>query len=96
MAPSGFCRVTIPKQVLWTGGGQWILLVNGTQVPCDVKEDADYTYFSFNYSHSTETVQIIGSGVVPEFPSSMILAMSMMLVLIVVLHSRKTRRKGHV
>lgn len=93
---SGFCRVTIPKQVLWTGGGQWILLVNGTQVPCDVKEDADYTYFSFNYLHSTETVQIIGSGVVPEFPSSMILAMSMMLVLIVVLHSRKTRRKGHV
>jgi parallel beta-helix repeat protein len=93
---SGFCRVTIPKQVLWTGGGQWILLVNGTQVPCDVKEDADYTYFSFNYSHSTETVQIIGSGVVPEFPSSMILAVSMMLVLFVVLYSRKTRRKGHV
>jgi parallel beta-helix repeat protein len=93
---SGFCRVTIPKQVLWTSGGQWILLVNGTQVPCDVKEDADYTYFCFNYSHSTETVQIMGSGVVPEFHSSMILAVSMMLVFIVVLHSRKARRKGHV
>ena len=91
---SGFCRVTIPKQVLWASGGQWVLLVNGTQVKCDVEEDADYTYFSFNYSHSTEIVQIVGSGVVPEFPSSMVLAMSMMLVLIIVLYSRKARRKS--
>ncbi len=90
-------QITIPKQVLWINGGQWIVLVNSTQVSCNITEDASYTYFCFYYSHSTEFVQIIGTSAVPEFPSNMILAAIMILTLIVVACSRKAGRRagGH-
>lgn len=89
----GFSRVAIPKQVLWATGGQWIVLINGTQVSCNISEDASNTYFCFYYSHSTEFVQIMGTAAVPEFPSSMILAAIMILTLIVVAGSRKAGRR---
>jgi parallel beta-helix repeat protein len=90
---TGYCKVTIPTQVLWATGGQWTVLVNGTQTPYNVTEIAGLTFLSFSYTHSTENVQIIGTNAIPEYPPSMILAVLMILALAAVLLTIRIKRK---
>jgi parallel beta-helix repeat protein len=65
---TGFCRVTIPKDLLDTEGN-WNVLVDGATVTPTVNEDGSNTYLYFTYNHSTKTVEIIGTTAIPEFPS---------------------------
>jgi parallel beta-helix repeat protein len=52
----GFCRVTIPKDLLWVDD-DWTILVDSQPITDYTKiEDANYTYLYFTYSHSTKTV----------------------------------------
>jgi len=65
---SGFCRVTIPKELLHSEG-DWIVLVDGTSVTPAVNEDASNTYLYFTYNHSIKTIELRGATVIPEFQS---------------------------
>lgn len=65
----GFCRVTIPKNILWVeGSDQWVIKVNETNLGNSlIMNDDINTYLYFGYNHSIQTIQIIGTSVVPEF-----------------------------
>jgi parallel beta-helix repeat protein len=65
---SGFCRVTIPKDILHSEDN-WIVLVDGASVTPTVNEDTSSTYLYFTYQHSTKTIEIRGTTVIPEFQS---------------------------
>lgn len=65
---SGFCRVTIPRDLLTVEDGCTVL-VGFKPVDCAILQDDNCAYLYFTYNHSTETVYIIGTRVVPEFPS---------------------------
>lgn len=65
---TGFCRVTIPKDLL-NAEGNWIVLVDRNSVSPKITEGTNNTYLYFTYKHSTKTVEIIGTDVIPEFPS---------------------------
>jgi parallel beta-helix repeat protein len=65
---SGFCRVTIPKDLL-TAEDNWTVMVDGASVTPTVNEDASNTYLYFTYQHSIKTIEIIGTTVIPEFQS---------------------------
>lgn len=87
---SGFCRVTIPIDLLWVDNG-WIITV-GDQSITDYRiiSDGNFTYLYFTYNHSTQAVTIQGTHVVPEFPPSLILPLLMMLTLLpVIFYKRK-------
>jgi len=88
----GFSRVAIPKQLLWVEDG-WVVLVDDEPVVPTVTEDANYTYLYFTYSHSTKTVQIIGTNVVPEFPSALIVPLAMILTMLAVIFAKKKSLK---
>ena len=60
--------MTIPKELLHTEGN-WVVLVDGASVTPTVKEDASNTYLYFTYNHSTKTIEIRGTTVIPEFQS---------------------------
>jgi hypothetical protein len=90
---TGYCRVTIPKQLLWTTGNQWTVLVNGTQTQYNISEDAGFTYISFSYSHSTENIQIIGTNAIPEYAPITILPVLITCALTTALLTTKTKRK---
>ncbi len=81
---SGFCRVTIPKSLLWVEDG-WTITV-GDQPITDytIIPDENYTYVYFAYNHSTQTVTIQGTHVIPEFPSFAILPLLMILTIFAV------------
>ena len=94
----GFCQVAIPQSLLWVEDGDWEVLVGGESVDYTIIQDGNTTYLSFIYDHSTKTVQIIGTHVIPEFPSAEILPLYiavMMLVLILIkkLTKPKDRQK---
>jgi len=97
---TGYCNVTIPKQLLRAEGTQWQVLVDGVAVTPTVTEDANYAYLFFTYSHSTKTVEIRGTnaiGVTPELPSATILLpptiLAVFTALAAVLVERRFSRK---
>ena len=84
----GFCRVTIPKDLLWVEDGwkvylTWdycIVQANHTAIT-----DEHCTYMYFTYNQSRKTVEIQGTHVIPEFPSFLILPLFMTATLLAVI-----------
>jgi parallel beta-helix repeat protein len=89
---TGFCRVTIPKSLLWVEDG-WTILV-GDQPITDYRiiPDENYTYLYLTYNHSTKTVIIQGTHVIPEFTSFIIPPLLMLTTLIATILLKKKRK----
>jgi len=68
----GFCRVAIPTDILWTENS-WVVTVDGSPIEYARVSSENCTYLFFIYDHSTKTITIEGTHVVPEFPSPVIL-----------------------
>ena len=89
---AGFCRVTIPNDLLWVEDG-WKVFVGGERVNYTLIPDENYTYLLFTYSHSIKTVEIQGTHVIPEFHSVTILSLFMFLSIIAFIFKKEKRRK---
>jgi len=88
----GFCRVTIPKSLLWTED-EWTIQVGGeTIADYIVIPDENSTYLYFTYPHSTKTVQIKGTHVIPEYPTIIILSLLVIATLLAVIIYRYEKR----
>jgi len=86
----GFCRVTIPKGLLWVEDGWTILAGNESITDCTIFPDENYTYLYFTYNHSTKAIVIQGTHVIPEFPSFLVLSLFMIATLLaVIVYKRK-------
>ena len=90
---TGFCRVTVPKDLLYAEG-DWTILVDGVSVTSTVNEDSSNTYLYFTYNHSSKTVEIIGTDAIPEFPSWIILPLLITLTFAAIIY-KKTLTKKH-
>jgi parallel beta-helix repeat protein len=69
---TGFCRVTIPNTLL---GGPYSIVVSSSP-PLYLNDkitNGTHTFLYFTYTHSTQRVYIIGTTAVPEFPSTIII-----------------------
>ena len=90
---SGFCRVTIPKSLLWVEDG-WTITVGDRPISdYTIIPDENYTYVYFAYNHSTQTVIIQGTSVIPEFPSAIIMPLMMALTTLAVAVPKKRKPK---
>jgi hypothetical protein len=78
---AGYCNVTIPKDLL--RDSPWTILFNGTDwtSSCTVTENATHTFIYIPYTCSTNTIQITGTWVIPEFPSATILSLFIIFAL---------------
>jgi nitrous oxidase accessory protein NosD len=90
---TGFCRVTIPKDLLDTED-YWTVLVDGNPVTPTVNEEANNTYLYFTYQHSTKTVEIIGTDAIPEFPSWAILPLLLVASFAAIMCKQRLMRKS--
>jgi len=89
---TGFCRVGLPTALL---NGTLTVFVNGTERFYRLLPGSNSTesYLYFTYSHSTEQIIITANpfGIVPEFPTSILLPFLMMATLIaIVFYKKKT------
>jgi parallel beta-helix repeat protein len=95
---SGFCRVVIPKQMMWCDSlDQWMITVGGNLTAADtIIEDGNCTYIYFTYTHSAKTVQIQSTHAVPEFQPFLILPLLMIAILLAAIFRRRKRDvQGH-
>jgi len=89
----GFCRVIIPKNLLYVENA-WKILVDDVQVTqYTLIPDENYTHLYFIYNHSTKMVQIIGDYVIPEFHSALIMPFFMLLTLTVATLLKKGKKQ---
>jgi len=91
----GFCRVAIPKDLLWAEDG-WTVYVGEESLNATIIPDDDNTYLYFTYNHSTKRVIIQGTHVIPEFPYFLILPLFMIASLLAILASRRKRFKRQI
>lgn len=90
---TGFCRVTIPKNLL-SANISWTVLVNGQSVTPMVNETAENSYLYFTYWHSKKTIEIIGTKAIPEFSPTSILALFLLATLLAVSAYRQLLKKA--
>jgi parallel beta-helix repeat protein len=92
----GFCRVAIPKDLLWVEDG-WTVLYGSYPLSYKAFSDENCTYLYFTYtnppSNGFTTVTINGTHVIPEFPSFLILPLIMPITLLAVIVYRKKHAK---
>jgi len=95
----GFVNVTIPKNFLWlqSPGDQWVVLVGGESVTPNVSGNDTHTflYMTVNLSEiSQKLVQIIGTGMVPEFPIQVILPIFLATTLVAAAVTMRHRKRN--
>jgi parallel beta-helix repeat protein len=90
----GFCRVSIPKALLGEPFTVWI----GTDpVTPTIASDGTHYFLYFTYDHSTQTITIQGTSVIPENLLAMILSMLIFLAAVAVtLRNKRFSRKPQV
>jgi parallel beta-helix repeat protein len=90
----GFCRVSIPKDLLKVEDGCTVL-IGFEPVNYTIATDRNYAYLYFAYGHSTKTVYIIGTSVVQEFPQQAIPPLLIIFfILLLFLKKRRVSKKS--
>jgi len=96
---TGYCYVTIPKELLWCDSPeQWQVWVNNTLIDDrKVIQNSNCTYIYFTYSRSIQNIQIVGTEVIPEFPTwtSMLLILIVLSVAIAIYKRRILKKSIH-
>jgi len=99
-AGTGFCNVTIPRELLYALPSEWTISVNGTALTSgsfNVTENDGYVFIYLPYSHSTHVIQIQGTSIVTEFPPTTLLVVLVILSLVTaVVAVRQRRRLGRL
>ncbi len=90
---TGFCNVTIPKELLYADETEWAILVDGNPVTPSINEGENNIHIYFTYNQNTKTVEIIGTEAIPEFPSWIILPLFLIATVVVTVYRNALRRK---
>lgn len=89
----GFCNVTIPENMLW---GNFSLFINGFQLEEGVNYTKTYngTHYIFHitYAHSEHIIEIVGTEIIPEFPTNLILPLFIATTLVAAIFYRKKQK----
>jgi parallel beta-helix repeat protein len=91
---SGFCKVTIPKDMLYSEGN-WTVLLDGNPITATVYENPTNTFLYFTYPHSSRIVEITGTTAISEFPSwTLILITLVEVVAVAVIYRQKLSKSN--
>lgn len=90
---NGFCRVTIPKDLLDADESNWTVIIEGNPVTPKINEDTNSIHLYFTYNHNMKIVEIIGTKAIPEFPSWIIIPLFLIATLVVIVYRNRLRRK---
>lgn len=88
---AGFCRIEIPKDVL---DGDYVVTLDGFNMSSSMWKELPISnettlYLYLTYPSSSHEIWIMGTTMVPEFPSFIILSLFMMATLLAVIVYRK-------
>jgi hypothetical protein len=88
---TGFCNVTIPKQLL---AGVFTVTVDGQSISQVTSSDnGTHTWLHLTYPQNAKTIEIAGSIFIPEFPQPIMLSLFLSCIIGVVVVATKVRRR---
>ncbi|MFQ5999643.1 MAG: hypothetical protein ACE5J6_02575, partial [Candidatus Bathyarchaeia archaeon] len=87
---TGFCNVTIPKNLL--RDNPWTVKADNNAVPFIPSGNATHSFLYFTYNHSAFKIQIIGTWVVPEFPTAIFLSLFIIVTLVVAVLGKRGKK----
>ena len=94
-----FVNITIPSNLLWLEEptDTWLVLVGGYQVTPTVGGNDTHTWLYFTFTTNQKPIQIVGTSVIPEFPTStflilLLLSTSLIAVITKVVYTSKVRK----
>jgi hypothetical protein len=87
----GFVNITIPKALLNASITDWYVIVGGWPVQPIVVENATHTMLYFTFNSSVNSVYILGTWVVPEIPTSVLLLALLIISLAGFAFAKKVR-----
>jgi hypothetical protein len=87
----GFCNVTIPKDLL---DGPWVVYLDDNEITYIEVENSTHNFLYFTYNHSVHHVQIIGSWVIPDLPTAVMLPLFMIIALVAVILTKTILSNG--
>jgi len=83
----GVCIVAIPYELL---SGDFTVIFDGEPLDYALSQNGTHAFIDFEYTPGLHEVSVIGTTVIPEFQSSMIIALFMTsIVLTVIIYTRK-------
>jgi hypothetical protein len=86
-----FLSVTVEARAQ---ANNWLVFfVGGNSENVTFNEDTGNTYLYFTYSHDIQTIEIIGTTAIPEFPSLLILPLSLTITLVVTIYKNRLTKK---
>jgi len=88
----GYCNITIPIELL--GGPYTVTFDNETILQkYDAPTNGTHAFIYITYNHSTHTIEIIGTTVIPEYPSlALLLVSSLPIALMIALLKGKYKK----
>jgi hypothetical protein len=89
----GYCNITMPKELLDASPDDWLVLVGGQSAQYEVSENATHTFLYFTCSMSTHPVYILGTQVIPEFPTAIVPVIFVTLTILMAALAKFTQLK---
>ncbi|MFX1532999.1 MAG: hypothetical protein ACFFDI_02050, partial [Promethearchaeota archaeon] len=90
---AGFCNVTIPSELM---SGDFSIYRDGALLIKDVDYTGTYNgthyLFSITYEHSTHTIEILATTVIPEVSSLIMLSLLNLATLTIIIFKKKFKR----
>ena len=90
----GFCNVTVPANLL---EGDFSLFIDGVPLIEDTNYTKRYngTHYAFyiTYAYSEHTIEIVGTEVIPEFPSALVFAVFITFMTLIILKKKNSKKQ---
>ncbi|MDH7476917.1 MAG: NosD domain-containing protein [Candidatus Bathyarchaeota archaeon] len=94
---SSFCRIGIPKNLLWNDKDKWEVLLNGSKISYEIFSSANHTFLCLLSleSGSILEVKVLGTGAVPEYSfTSTNFIILLVLMFSIILFMSKVNKKS--
>jgi parallel beta-helix repeat protein len=90
---TGYFNISIPLSLL---SGSWTTRLDGTYGTQEVTmtQNQTFTTFFLSYDHNSHNIQIIGTNVIPEYPTTLMVLPMLLVILSAIAIKRFARLKG--
>ena len=82
-------KIDLDHELINAHNNEFAILVNGFEVEYEIVSDDNSSTLTFFVPEHTEEIEIIGTHVIPEFPLGAIFGLTVLIITITVISSRK-------
>jgi outer membrane protein assembly factor BamB len=82
----GHCNITMPAALI---GGPYTTMLDGVSVDPTPNSNATHVSMYFAYASSTHRIEVIGTTVIPEFSTMIVISLTMVILSVAIIYAKK-------